>query len=196
MKLLWADVCADTLNIDLDDVERKLSRDTRILLFVHWGGYPVDYARLTELKAEYRRRFNQDLIVIEDCAHAWESRYQGQFVGNVQPRNFACFSFQAIKALTCGDGGLLIAPENDSAATEGPRDFYRQRGWPAGSALTATTSSISAAARTFAQWGFKFHLNDLAASLGLANYPHIHTLVDRHKQMPAGITSNSKASRG
>jgi dTDP-4-amino-4,6-dideoxygalactose transaminase len=181
MKLLWADVCAETLNIDLDDVERKLRRDTRILLFVHWGGYPIDYARVAELKTVYRRRFSQDLIVIEDCAHAWESRYQGQFVGNVQPRNFACFSFQAIKALTCGDGGLLIAPENDSAATDGRRNFYRQARLARWFGLDRDNKLDFRSAQDIEQWGFKFHLNDLAASLGLANYPHIRALVERHK---------------
>jgi dTDP-4-amino-4,6-dideoxygalactose transaminase len=181
LRLLWADVEADTLNIDLDDVERKLGRETRILLFVHWGGYPIDYARLAELTAGYRRRFGQDLIVIEDCAHAWESYYRGQLVGNVQ-NNFACFSFQAIKALTCGDGGLLITPQDQSAGTAEPLNFYRQARLARWFGLDRDNKLDFRSAQDIERWGFKFHLNDLAASLGLANYPHIPELVARHKK--------------
>ncbi len=68
LAIRWADVDPTTLNVDLADVERKLSSQTRILLFVHWGGYPIDYAQLAEITAGYRRRFGHELIVVEDCA--------------------------------------------------------------------------------------------------------------------------------
>ena len=138
LAIRWADVNPHNLNIDLTDVERKLTANTRILLFVHWGGYPIDYAALGEIATRYRRRFGHELIVVEDCAHAWESHYHGAPVGAVQ-KNFACFSFQAIKALTTSDGGLLLAPNDD---------LCRQARLGAGLASIATTNSISAAART------------------------------------------------
>jgi dTDP-4-amino-4,6-dideoxygalactose transaminase len=172
LAIRWADVDPDTFNIDLADVERKLSADTRILLFVHWGGYPVDYERLAEVSTSYRRRFKQELIVIEDCAHAWESYYHGQLVGAVQV-NFACFSFQAIKALTTSDGGLLIAP-NDALCRQAR--LARWFGLDRDNKLDFRSS------QDIANWGFKFHMNDMAASVGLANYPHVRSLVARNKE--------------
>jgi dTDP-4-amino-4,6-dideoxygalactose transaminase len=172
LAIRWADVDPQTLNIDLADVERKLTAETRILLFVHWGGYPIDYSRLAEVTAGYRRRFKQDLIVVEDCAHAWESRYHGRLVGTVQD-NFACYSFQAIKALTTSDGGLLIAP-NDMLCREAR--LARWFGLDRDNKLDFRSSQDIAA------WGFKFHLNDVAASIGLANYPHVRGLVARNKE--------------
>ena len=174
LAIRWADVDPTTLNIDLADVERKLDAQTRILLFVHWGGYPIDYARLAEIKANYRRRFGPELIVIEDCAHAWESFYNGQRVGAVQA-NYACFSFQAIKALTTGDGGLLIAPGSAQIRAAEAR-LARWFGLDRDNKLDFRSS------QDIAEWGFKFHMNDVAASIGLANYPHVAGLVARNKE--------------
>ena len=171
LAIRWADVNPHNLNIDLTDVERKLTANTRILLFVHWGGYPIDYAALGEIATRYRRRFGHELIVVEDCAHAWESHYHGAPVGAVQ-KNFACFSFQAIKAPTTSDGGLLLAPNDD---------LCRQARLGAGLASIATTNSISGS-QDIAEWGFKFHMNDVAASIGLANYPYVRDLVAKHKE--------------
>ncbi len=172
LAIRWADVDPATLNIDLADVERKLDAQTRILLFVHWGGYPIDYARLAEIKTNYRRRFGHDLIVIEDCAHAWESFYNDERVGAVQA-NYACFSFQAIKALTTGDGGLLIAPDAQSC---------RQARLDRWFGLDRDNKLDFRSSQDIAEWGFKFHMNDVAASIGLANYPHVAGLVARNKE--------------
>lgn len=172
LAIRWADVDPATLNIDLTDVERKLDAQTRILLFVHWGGYPIDYERLAEIKENYRRQFGQELIVIEDCAHAWESFYHGQRVGAVQA-NYACFSFQAIKALTTGDGGLLIAPDAKSC---------RQARLARWFGLDRDNKLDFRSSQDIADWGFKFHMNDIAASIGLANYPHVAGLVARNRE--------------
>ncbi len=172
LAIRWADVDPRTLNIDLADVERKLTAQTRILLFVHWGGCPIDYARLADVKAGYRRRFGQELIVVEDCAHAWESSYRGQRVGAVQD-NFACFSFQAIKALTTSDGGLLIAPSDALCRAARLARWF---------GLDRDNKLDFRSGQDIAHWGFKFHLNDVAASIGLANYPHVRSLVARHQE--------------
>lgn len=170
--LRWVDVDPRTMNFDLDDAAKKLSRETRILMFVHWGGYPIDYRRLGELKADYRRRFDQDLIVVEDCAHAWESRYDGRLVGSISDDHFAAFSFQAIKSLTTGDGGLLITP---------PGEIYRAARMARWFGLDRDNKLDFRSAQDIAEWGFKFHMNDIAASIGLANYPHVAGLVAKQK---------------
>lgn len=170
--LRWIDVDPRTMNFDLDDAAKKLSRETRILMFVHWGGYPIDYRRLGELKADYRRRFDQDLIVVEDCAHAWESRYNGRLVGSISDDHFAAFSFQAIKSLTTGDGGLLITP---------PGEIYRAARMARWFGLDRDNKLDFRSAQDIAEWGFKFHMNDIAASIGLANYPHVAGLVAKQK---------------
>ncbi len=175
LRIRWVDIEPDTLNIDLNKVEQACTSNTRILLFVHWGGQPIDYARLEQIRERYRSRFGHELVVIEDCAHAWEARWHGQLVGAVAG-HFACFSFQAIKALTTGDGGLLVAPDEH---------FCRQARLARWFGLDRDNQQDFRGCQDIAQWGFKFHMNDLAATLGLANYPHVAGLVARHRDNAA-----------
>ncbi len=171
--LRWVDVDPRTMNINLADAAKKFSRDTRILLFVHWGGYPIDYQQLGELKADYRRRFGQELIVVEDCAHAWEfPLHDGRLVGGICDDHFAAFSFQAIKSLTTGDGGLLITP---------PGEMYRAARMARWFGLDRDNKLDFRSAQDISEWGFKFHMNDIAASIGLANYPHVAEMVSKQK---------------
>ena len=172
LAIRWADVDANTFNIDLADVERKLSRPDEDSAIRPLGRLSGRLWRLAEVSAGYRRRFGQDLIIVEDCAHAWESYYHGRLVGAVQD-NFACFSFQAIKALTTSDGGLLIAP-NDALCRQAR--LARWFGLDRDNKLDFRSS------QDIADWGFKFHMNDVAASIGLANYPHVRGLVARNKE--------------
>jgi dTDP-4-amino-4,6-dideoxygalactose transaminase len=171
LRLRWADVDPATCNIDVDDVARKLTPDTTAVMVVHWGGYPADLDRLAAVLDAHEAEHGRRPVVIEDCAHAWGATFQGRPLGN--HGNFAVFSFQAIKHLTAGDGGALVAPDDESFARakllrwygidrEGPRgDFRCEADIP--------------------EWGFKFHMNDINATIGLANLEIIDTVVGRHR---------------
>ena len=111
LKIKWADIDPKTMNIDLDDVARKITKDTKAIMLVHWGGYPVDMNKLENILDQAEKIFGFRLIVIEDCAHALGSYYNGRHVGT--RHGFGCFSFQAIKHITSVDGGMLICPNQD-----------------------------------------------------------------------------------
>ncbi|WP_296644471.1 DegT/DnrJ/EryC1/StrS family aminotransferase [Thiobacillus sp. 65-1402] len=96
-----ADVDPVTLNLDPDDVARRITPRTRALLPVHFAGRPCDMDRLRDLAQAH------NLIVIEDCAHAVEGEYHGQPLGTLG--DFGCFSFYVTKNVTCGEGGMIIA---------------------------------------------------------------------------------------
>jgi dTDP-4-amino-4,6-dideoxygalactose transaminase len=108
VKIKWADVDPNTCNIDLMDVKRKLTKNTRAILVVHWGGYPVDLNFLKQIQTDYLEEFHKELPIIEDCAHCWNTKYYQKLIGN--SGNYCCFSFQSIKFLTTADGGMLITP--------------------------------------------------------------------------------------
>ena len=71
LRIRWADVDPATLNVDLDDLERKITPLTRAVVVVHWAGYPVDLDRLRDIVGRAEQRYGFPLPVIEDCAHAW-----------------------------------------------------------------------------------------------------------------------------
>lgn len=165
----WCDIDPTTLNISLDDVERKLDNQTRVLLFVHWGGMPIDYHRLNDIKIKYKKKWGINLTVIEDCAHAWCSKYNKDFVGKCQVGDFCCFSFQAIKSLTSGDGGLLMCKSEDDYK------LARQLRW---FGLDRDNKEDFRSCQDIKYPGFKFHMNDVAASIALGNFsPVIHNVL-------------------
>lgn len=169
IRLKWCDVGRD-LNMDLDDVERKLDEDTRILMVVHWGGNPVDMDRVQVIKDKYELCYGKQLHVIEDCAHAWGSRDRGELVG--LSGNWAAFSFQAIKSLTTCDGGLLIAPTQPT---------YRRAKLLRWFGLDRDAGQSFRCVQNLEEWGFKYQPTDVDAAIGLANYPEIAACVERHR---------------
>ena len=170
LKLKWADVDPLNYNIDLNDVARKLSPKTKAVMVVHWGGYPVDLDKLKVILEKCNDMYGFTPYVIEDCAHAWGARYKGKLIGT--HGNFCSFSFQAIKHFTTGDGGLVIAPDENCHNSAKLLRWY---------GLDRTSNKDFRCAQNIKEFGFKFHMNDINATIGIENYPHISGLVERHQ---------------
>lgn len=172
MKLKWVDVDPNTCNMDLDDLERKISPTTKVIMVVHWGGYPVDLDRLKEIQEKAYRLYGFKPVVIEDCAHAFGSTYKGSKIGN--HGNICTFSFQAIKHLTTGDGGCAIFPyENQVKRAKLLRWYGIDR---------EDNRKDFRCESDISEYGFKFHMNDINATIGINNLPgvklNINTTID------------------
>ena len=174
LKIKWADVNPCTGNLDPDDVRRKLSPRTKAIIAVHWGGFPCDLAALKAVQDDCFSRFGFRPPIIEDCAHAWESRYAGLPLGN--HGNLCVFSFQAIKSLTTGDGGCLVLPNKELDARARLLRWY---------GLDRTSAKDFRCEQDVAEWGYKFHMNDLSAAIGIGNLPHIEGLIAAQQQTAA-----------
>ena len=111
-------------------------------------------------------------MVIEDCAHALGATYEGRPVGS--SGNFCVFSTQAIKHLTTICGGLLVCP-NERLYSRGKliRWFGIDRNRRSGAGHDFRMEP------DIAEWGFRFHMNDVAATVGLVNLKHIPRLLAR-----------------
>ena len=99
-KPVLVDINIDTLNIDEKKIEKKITKKTKAIILVHFGGLPCN------LKPILRICSKNSIKIIEDCAHAIETKYYGKHVGNFG--DAGCFSFYATKNLTTGEGGMLI----------------------------------------------------------------------------------------
>ena len=98
-KIKFADIDPQTMNISIDHVKKLVTKKTKAIIFVNYGGVPCDLLELNKLKKKYK------LILIQDAAQSLGSK-----VGNKDITDFAdftIFSFQAIKHITSGDGGML-----------------------------------------------------------------------------------------
>lgn len=181
----WVDVDPATLNVDLTDLAAKISARTRAIMVVHWGGYPVDLDRLRQVVDEAAKRIGHRPPVIEDCAHAWGASYRGRPVGD--HGNTAVFSFQAIKHLTTGDGGLLVLPDGTL------HERARRLRWLG---LDRDGDESFRSGQDIAEYGYKFHLNDVAAAIGLANLRTVDERVDRHRANAAWYAENLRGVPG
>lgn len=167
----WVDIDPTTMNVDLEDLARKITPSTAAIMVVHFAGYPVDLARLESILDDAERTYGFRPTVIEDCAQAWGSTYRGASLGN--HGNPAVFSFQAVKHLTCGDGGLMVLP--DTVTTERAR---RLRWF----GIDRDAPQRGMTRENIQEWGYKFHMNDISAAIGLANLEHVDgSLAERRK---------------
>lgn len=133
------------------------------LMVVHWGGQPC------EMSAIYNMANWHGVPVIEDAAHAFGAELDGKMVGN-GTSDFCCFSFQAIKQLTCVDGGALVcAREADADRARLIRWYGLNRG--GGDKMRCLQDPL--------EWGWKFHMNNVNAAIGLANLEQLPTVLQR-----------------
>ena len=152
---IFADINPLTGNISSESIRAKISDHTRAIMPVHWGGYPCDMDEINQIAKEY------NLAVIEDAAHALGAKYKNKPIGSLS--RFTAFSFQSIKHVTTGDGGALACLNSDDA-----QKAFSLR-WFGIDRANSKPSILGERIYDITEIGFKYHMNDLAASLGLGN---------------------------
>ena len=167
---VFVDVEPDTLNMDVSEVEARITPRTRAVMPVHFAGHPVEQDRLREVADRH------GLLVIGDAAHATESTFRGRHVSRLE--DMTAYSFYATKNLTTGEGGMLgveddrIAERARLLALHGmSRDAWKRY-----------------SADGYKHWdivapGYKYNLSDVASSLGLCQLRKLDRfLEDRERQ--------------
>jgi dTDP-4-amino-4,6-dideoxygalactose transaminase len=149
---VFVDVREDDLNLDPARVPEAVTERTKVILPVHLGGQPCDLDPLLEL----------GLPVVEDAAHAAESRYRGRKIGSIS--DATCFSLYATKNITAGEGGLISTNRDDVAAAVGD---LRQMRRGDGSLYDIPIP------------GYKANLSDVLASIALVQLDK----VERHGEI-------------
>lgn len=156
--IVWADVDPETGNISPDDVLRKITPRTVVVMAVDWAGRVCDFQRL--------REYTRGISLIEDAAHAF---------GAAAPArgDYVCWSHQAIKHFSTGDGGSIACP--GSALTERAR-LLRWFG------LDRSRGESMRCYQQVSEAGFKMQSNNIAAAIGLANLEGVLDRVDRCRE--------------
>lgn len=183
LKIKWADTDINTCNINLADLENKIDEKTLAVMIVHWAGYPVDMNSLNQILDRAEAKFGYRPYIIEDCAHAFGSTYEGRKLGT---NNFAAYSFQAIKHLTTGDGGALICPNEY---------FHKKAKLLRWYGLDRTGKADFRCEQLIEEAGYKFHMNDIAATIGIENFKEINKIVSKHIENGKYLQENLKGVR-
>jgi dTDP-4-amino-4,6-dideoxygalactose transaminase len=167
---VFADCQRESMNIDPAAIEAAITSRTKAIVPVHFAGRPADMDAITAIA----RRHN--LLVIEDAAHAIESRYHGRKIGSIG--HLTCFSFYVTKNMTTGEGGMVTT--NDAALAEKIRVLGLH-----GLSADAWNRFSDAGYRHYdVVWpGFKYNLTDIAASLGLSQLPKLGGWLKRREEL-------------
>lgn len=164
--IVWADIDPKNGLMDPLDVERKITSKTKAIVCVDWAGTPCDMDRLMAIGQKY------GVKVIEDAAHAFGATYKDKRVGNVA--DFTCFSLQAIKHITTIDGGLLMTKSsNDHDKGKILRWYGIDR---------EATNKDSRIEIDILDWGYKFHMNDITATIGIVQMNFIEKILKAHRE--------------
>ncbi len=159
-KPVFADIKYDDLNIDPKSIEEKITKKTKAIMIVHYGGNPCDIDEIRKIGKKHH------LLIIEDAAHALGSMYKGKYIGATG--DIVCFSFQVVKIINSGDGGL-IATSNDSYYQKLKRII-----WYGIDREEKKTSLLDPLPESFRGdvLGFKYNMNDIIATLACVGVDH------------------------
>jgi len=104
-KPVFVDINKQNLNMDIQDLEKKITKKTKAVFLVHYGGFSLDMEKLINLKKKYK------FYIIEDAAHAFLSKYNKRYLGTYG--DIATFSFHATKNLVGSQCGALVINNNN-----------------------------------------------------------------------------------
>jgi perosamine synthetase len=168
---VFADVCADTLNINPDQIKAQVNGRTRAILPVDYAGHPGDLDAILQIADRH------GLVVIEDACHALGAEWRGRRVGSIA--HMTVFSFHPVKHITTGEGGMVTT--NDPKLAESLRRF-RNHG----------ISSEARQRQSAGQWfyemvllGFNYRLADIGCALGIQQLGRLEANLRRRRQIAA-----------
>lgn len=160
----WVDIDPATLTMSLDHLRSKLTEDTKIIIFVHFAGRMPNYRELDEILDEHEYHYGFRPIVIEDCAQSLGgfARAEDMFsIGAGVEDHIQCFSFQAVKTLTTGDGGAIVLPSEELYERAKLLRWY------------GYDREQNIENQSIVESGFKYHMNDINATIGICNLKYL-----------------------
>ena len=164
---VFADVCDDSLNLDPEQVARRITSRTKAVIPVDYAGHPADLDSFSELAQQ------NGLVIIEDAAHALGAEYKGQRVGSIS--HMTIFSFHPVKHITTGEGGM-VTTDNPELASR--LRMFRNHG--------IDPKARQQQGHAMGQWyyemtelGYNYRLSDIGCALGLSQ---LHRLTDNLKR--------------
>lgn len=167
-KVIWADIDPNTGNIDPEKLEGLITKNTVAISFTDWAGTPCELDAIIEIANKH------GLKTVEDCAHSLGALYKGNKTGSTGTGvSYSCFSFQAIKHLTTLDGGAIACSnEDDYERATSLRWFGCKRNH--NSSPVKWTGDIT-------EYGYKGHMCDPSATIGLESLKTIDSVIEKHK---------------
>ncbi len=176
---VFADIKEDTLNIDPEEIKKKINQKTKALIPVDFTGLPVDLEEIQEIARKY------NLIIIEDASHALGATYKGSKIGSIS--DMTVFSFHPVKHITTGEGGMITT--NNEKYYERLK-LFRTHG------ITKDKHRMS---KCDGPWyyemqelGYNYRLTDFQCALGLSQLKKIDRIIQQRREIIKKYNSEFK----
>lgn len=169
-KPIFADINPDTYNIDPEDIERKITDNTKAIVAVHYTGQPCEMDRINEIARKHK------LIVIEDAAHALGADYKGKMIGSIS--DMTTFSFHPVKHITTGEGGMI---------TTNDEELYKRLVLFRSHGITRDESLMT---KNEGAWyyeqldlGYNYRITDIQCALGISQMNRLNEFVEKRRML-------------
>ena len=166
IKIKFADVDPITMNISVESVKKLITNKTKAIVCTHYGGLPCDMDELKKIASQKK------IPIIEDAAHALGATYRNKPIGSLS--EFTMFSFQAIKHITTGDGGMLCIKNKKLL------DKARRIRW----------FGIDREGKQKGTWkndiyevGYKYQMTDIGASIGIESLKNFNKIINYRRKI-------------
>ena len=187
---VFVDADPITLGMDLDDMMKKYDEDCVAVIPVHYAGHPIPMEKLMPWARE------NNLKVIEDCAHTSGAKYKGKRLGTWG--DLGCYSFEEKKLMTTGDGGMIVS--NNTELLKDVKAFrwvgIDKDNWKTAQEYTNTNKDAMHWFYEINQLGYKYNMNDLSAAIGLAQLKKLPQMNARRSQIIRMYLEGIKGIKG
>lgn len=170
-KPVFSDIRLDTFNIDVNDIRKKITPSTKVIVPVHLYGHPADMDEISEIATE------NDFYVVEDCAQANGAEYFGKKVGSLG--DVGCFSFYPTKGMTTIEGGMIVTNNEEIAEKTRILRNIGQKG-----------------TYTHTELGYNYRMNEVEAAIGLCQLKKLNRWIKKRTKNARILTKNLQEIKG
>jgi perosamine synthetase len=164
-KPILVDVDNETFNISPKEIENKITKKTKVIIVVHYGGQSCDMNQILKISKKYK------IKIVEDCAHALGTTFENRKCGSIG--NIGCFSFYPTKIITTGEGGMITT---NNKAIFNKVKILRSQGM---SMQANDRESKSLWKYDITELGYNYRLDEIRASLGLSQFKRIKQINEK-----------------